>query len=185
MKITVKRLVTIALLVSVALILRKIITIPLPIGVLSFGGFPIIFAGLLLGPSGGALVGGISDIMGCMLFPRGPYIPWFTITSMLTGALPPLVVLLMRMRHNAPVWAIFTAIAVAQILTKWMLFPLIMKISFGIPYLYTLYKGLIVELIHIPIYTFLARGILLTQNESYVTPARLSVLNFEKEGKEL
>ncbi len=172
MKFPTRVLVYMAVLVACSVILRRILTVPLPIGILNFGGFPVVFAGLLLGPYAGAMVGAVSDILGCFLFPRGPYLPYFTITSMLTGCLAPLVIKYLGMQKNTPFWAILLSVAVAQGVTKMLLIPVIMQHSFGIPFVYTFIKGSVMELIHIPLYAVLSRSILLTQKESYITPLR-------------
>lgn len=47
--------------------------------------FPVMMAGYMLGPVGGAAVGLISDIIGATLFPSGAFFPGFTATATLTG----------------------------------------------------------------------------------------------------
>ena len=44
-------------------------------------------AGMLFGPIGGAIVGGLADFVGALLFPIGAYFPGFTLTNALLGAL--------------------------------------------------------------------------------------------------
>ena len=44
-------------------------------------------AGMLFGPLGGAIVGGLADFVGALLFPIGAYFPGFTLTNALVGAL--------------------------------------------------------------------------------------------------
>ena len=169
MRIQTKTLVYIAILIACSVLLRRVITVPLPIGVLNFGGFPVILAGLLLGPLAGALTGGLSDILSCILFPKGPYLPYFTITSMLTGCLAPLFLNAFRFRKPVPFWALMISVAIAQGITKMLLIPLIMQFSFGIPFLLSFAKDTFKELIHIPIYAVILRAILVTQKESYIT----------------
>ena len=48
---------------------------------------PVLVAAILYGPAGGAVVWGLADLIGAILFPRGVYFPGFTITSALKGAL--------------------------------------------------------------------------------------------------
>ena len=81
MKLNAKLIVNMAMLIALSIILKRFMTIPLPIGILNFGGFPIIFAGFFLGPYAGAITGILSDITGYIAFPRGPYIPIFTISD--------------------------------------------------------------------------------------------------------
>ena len=54
----------------------------------SFGPSIIMLAGALLGPLGGFLVGAGSDIISCILIPKGAYFPGFSIASGLIGLIP-------------------------------------------------------------------------------------------------
>lgn len=175
MKISTKILVYIAVLTACSVLLRRVITIPLPIGIFNFGGFPVILAGLLLGPLAGALTGAVSDILSCILFPKGPYLPYFTITSMLTGCIAPIFLNAIGFRKSVPFWALFLSVALAQGITKMLLVPLIMQLAFGIPFIISFAKDMIKELVHIPIYAIILRAILLTQKYSYVAPSKRDI----------
>lgn len=48
---------------------------------------PVAVSGYLMGIPAGILVGGIGDLLSCLLFPSGPYYPGFTVSSMLVGAI--------------------------------------------------------------------------------------------------
>ena len=168
MKLNVKTMVNIAVLISLSVLLKRFLTIHLPVGILNFGGFPIIFAGFFLGPYAGAITGILSDITGYIAFPRGPYIPIFTITSMLTGALPPLIILLLKRKENATFLSILIAVLIPQVLTKLFIIPLTMQFCFGIPFFVSLIKTSITAAIHIPIYSFFVYSILQKINESYI-----------------
>ncbi|MGY3724159.1 folate family ECF transporter S component [Granulicatella balaenopterae] len=50
-----------------------------------FQALPIAVAGALFGPGIGASVAGVSDIVGVLIRPSGPFFPGFTISAMLTG----------------------------------------------------------------------------------------------------
>ena len=168
MKLNAKLIVNMAMLIALSIILKRFMTIPLPVGILNFGGFPIIFSGLFLGPYAGAITGILSDITGYMIFPRGPYIPIFTITSMLIGLLPPLIITLIKKRHNVSFLSILIAIMIPQSLTKLFIIPLTMQFCFGIPFFISFTKCLITELIHIPIYSFFSYSILKKIPDSYL-----------------
>ena len=45
----------------------------------------VMLAAYLTGPVGGALVGGMIDLIGALLVPTGAYFPGFTVTAALTG----------------------------------------------------------------------------------------------------
>lgn len=79
------RMVSFAVLIAMQIVLSRFCSINawnLKIG-LSF--LPIAIAGAAFGPVGGAVVGGISDFLGAILFPIGPYFPGFTLSCALTG----------------------------------------------------------------------------------------------------
>lgn len=54
----------------------------------SIGYLIIVLAGLLLGPMYGAAVGGVSDVLGYLMYPLGTFYPGFTLTSILVGLFP-------------------------------------------------------------------------------------------------
>lgn len=58
---------------------------------LNFSPVIIMYAGILLGPFYGGVIGGITDVLGHFLKPFGAYLPWFTITNVLMGLLPGLL----------------------------------------------------------------------------------------------
>ena len=153
-----------AILIAISILLRKFLTIPLPIGILNFGGFPIILAGLMLGPVAGGITGALSDIIGATLAPHGPYIPFFTITSALTGIIPPLAMRIFSKNASNSFGIILISISIAQIITKIFMIPFIMEFCFGIPYQIYIFKSLAVEVVHIPIYAFFAHAILKSLN---------------------
>ena len=52
---------------------------------LRFAYLPIACAGFLFGPGIGGAVGAMSDILGYLVKPTGPYFPGFTLTSLVSG----------------------------------------------------------------------------------------------------
>ena len=54
---------------------------------LRFAFLPIACTGMLFGPAVGGIVGGMSDILGFIVKPTGPYFPGFTITAAAAGAI--------------------------------------------------------------------------------------------------
>lgn len=78
-------LVTLALLVAIEIILSRFLSFAQWNIKFSFAFIPVVIAGILYGPFASAVVGGLSDFLGAVLFPIGAYFPGFTLTSMLTG----------------------------------------------------------------------------------------------------
>lgn len=69
-RINIKTIVISGFLVALNVLLSRIITIP---GIISFGGFPIIFGGIVFGPLVGGLVGAFGDIVSFIVRPTGPF----------------------------------------------------------------------------------------------------------------
>lgn len=86
-----------ALFVSLSIILTRYASImPLPSIRIGFGSLPIQVAGIFLGPLAGAAVGLIADPLGYILNPIGTYHLGFTLSSVLNGFIPGLLVLYMK-----------------------------------------------------------------------------------------
>lgn len=84
-KISLNKLVILAMLVAIEIILSRFLSIAQWNMKFSFAFIPVVIAGILYGPIAGGLVGGISDFIGAILFPIGPYFPGFTFTAILIG----------------------------------------------------------------------------------------------------
>ena len=85
-KIGIRCIATIAVMIALEVVLTRLLainTLGLKIG---FGFVPVVAACLLYGPLGGAVVGGLGDLVGSLLFPVGAYFPGFTLTAVITGA---------------------------------------------------------------------------------------------------
>ncbi|MDR2090669.1 MAG: folate family ECF transporter S component [Clostridiales bacterium] len=62
-----------------------------PTSAVSFTYFSAFFAGTILGPAGGFLVGFLGDYIGCILVPKGPYMLLIGLSSGLMGLIPGLI----------------------------------------------------------------------------------------------
>lgn len=92
-KITTKNLMLLALFSAISIILTRFLSFYLPIFAansvrISLGNIPIILAGLLLGPIGGAATGIVADVIGATMFSPLGYFPGFTLSACLVGFLP-------------------------------------------------------------------------------------------------
>ena len=99
-------MVVLSLLIGLNVVLTRIASIRIPIGGveslrIGFGAVPVIFAGLFFGPRAGAVVGALGDVAGFIMSPAGgAFMPHFTLTAALTGAIPPLALRLFRHREH-------------------------------------------------------------------------------------
>jgi len=103
-RISTKSLVLAAIFVSMNIILSRLGAIMLFNGSVrfSFGNIPLILSGLILGPVVGAMTGGISDLLGFFINSHGgAFHPGFTLSSILTGTIPGLVMLLSPTKRSS------------------------------------------------------------------------------------
>lgn len=147
----------------------------LRIGSISFGGFPIILSGYLLGPIPGFIVGGVSDLLGFIIRPSAfAFNPLFTLTSALTGAIPVVVTNLLGERYpNYSLVKILIGVFVGQILTSVIMVPIFSSILYGRATVWVLAgDAFIKQALSIPVYALLIK----------ILNDRLKrVINFEKE----
>lgn len=85
-----KKLILSALLIALSIVLTRFMSFYVPIGGSTtvragIGHVPILLAGLFLGPVAGAFVGGISDILGVVIFDPYPPFPGFTLSAICLG----------------------------------------------------------------------------------------------------
>ena len=86
-------LVVCGLLTALGVILGGLLSIPaVPFGSYSlkigFGVLPVILSGVLFGPAYGGIVGALTDLIQALLFPKGAYMPWFTVVGIFFGLVP-------------------------------------------------------------------------------------------------
>ena len=85
-KINIKTVAVLALLIAVEIVISRLLSISLQNVKLGFSFLVVAFAAREYGILGGTLVGGLSDLVGAILLPIGPYFPGFTLTAALCGA---------------------------------------------------------------------------------------------------
>lgn len=154
-KINIKNMAIAGFLIALSVVLSRFIALP---GIITFGGLPIIFAGIGLGPILGGIVGGLGDIVKAALFPTGPMMPHFILTSALTGIIPGLVTIVLKTNLSRPkLWKIFIAILAGQFITTVLLVPYFRYILFGHPLLLTMGKSVIRQAVNIPLYTLIIK----------------------------
>lgn len=78
-------LVSLSMLTALQVVLSRFLSIETPFVKIGTGFVPVMLAGSMFGPIGGLIVGGVSDLVGAILFPFGAYFPGFTITAAFSG----------------------------------------------------------------------------------------------------
>ncbi len=83
-----RTLVFMSLLVSLNVLLTHVVPVIMT-GVVrvSFGFIPLSLSSMLFGPVIGGIGGAVSDLIGMMIAPKGPYFPGFTLNAFLSGAI--------------------------------------------------------------------------------------------------
>lgn len=91
-KFSTKTLISLALLTAISIILARFCVIWITPSIrISFGNIPILLAGIMFGPIGGALVGLVSDVLGSAFLSGLGWYPPITISAMLMGLIPGLL----------------------------------------------------------------------------------------------
>ncbi len=155
------------LLIGLSVILTRFASFRLAIGNIEgirvgFGGLPIIMAGILLGPGYGFVAGAFADIIGFVLSPMGAYMPHFTLTSALTGALPGMVFgLLSRNKEPGRVSVVDFGISVlgAIVPVSWGLTPYFLHTLFGLDYRVIMPVRIVGGIITLAVYPVLLKAI--------------------------
>lgn len=75
----------IGMLVAAHIVLSRFLSINAWNIKIGFAFVPVFIAAYYYGPTAAAIVGGLGDFLGAVLFPIGPYFPGFTVSCALTG----------------------------------------------------------------------------------------------------
>lgn len=84
-RISTRTLTTLGLLVAAEIVLARFLSIQAWNIRIGFSFVPIVMAAILYGPTQAALVAGVADVIGAILFPTGAYFLGFTLTACLMG----------------------------------------------------------------------------------------------------
>jgi len=125
---------------------------------IGFGGYPVIFAGIMFGPLAGGIIGALGDIIGVIISPGGAYMPHFTLTAALTGIIPGYIMRNCKNKEcKTSTKRLLLAIGIGQIVTSIILTPYFLKILFGVHFVASLPSRLVSQAINIPIYTYVTK----------------------------
>ncbi len=80
-----RSLVFIGLLIAIEVVLTRFVAIETAIVRIGFGFIAISLSSILFGPIIGGITAAIADVLGMMIFPKGPYFPGFTLSAFLGG----------------------------------------------------------------------------------------------------
>jgi ECF transporter S component (folate family) len=130
---------------------------------IGLGSLPNIMAGMLMGPLYGGISGAAADVIGFMLSPMGGYMPHFTLTSALMGALPGLIMAAFRKSGAAnrlpEGYQIAASVTVGMLVVSWGLTPYFLHTLFGLPWAAMMPPRIVAALIEIPAYSFIIKAV--------------------------
>lgn len=180
------------LFIALSVALSRLASITVPIasvpGVrLSFGLVPVIIAGVLFGPGVGFMVGVLSDFIGMILFPLGPYFPGFTLTYGLAGAIPSFFVsdIVIRREESSQgrrffhiyyalnwnkcktIYRLLGGVALSQLINSVGLNTLWVSVLYGKAFMAMLPARLLTQAILIPCFTFVSYTTVLVYREVF------------------
>lgn len=128
-KLNTKLVVTVGLLVAMHIVLSRFLSINAWNIKIGFAFVPVFLAAWFFGPIPAALVGGLGDFLGAILFPIGPYFPGFTLSCALTGVI---FGLFLHKKQTLP--RIVVAVVLNQFGVSLLLTTLWISILYGSPY---------------------------------------------------
>ena len=128
-KLDTRTIVILGLLIAIQIILSRFLSFSVWNMKIGFGFVPIVVAAMILGPVPAALVGGVSDFLGAILFPVGAYFPGFTLTAVLTGA----IFGLFLQEKQTPIRVVFS-VALTQLICSQLINTYWISILYGAPY---------------------------------------------------
>jgi ECF transporter S component (folate family) len=145
------------ILIATSIVLTRFASIRVNFGAvegirIGFGTFPIIFAGFCFGPLMGALVGALSDILGYILSPAGPYMPHFTLSAALYGIIPGLFAMASFLSERS---RILGGVLVSQLSVGLLLTPFFLATLFGIPWKFLIIPRLVGTPVQIVAYFYI------------------------------
>ena len=128
-KLGARTVVYLGVLIALEIVLSRFLSISAWNLKIGFSFVPVAAAAMLFGPLAAAVVGGIGDLLGAVLFPIGPYFPGFTLTAALTG----LTFGLFLHKKRSPL-RVLGAVAVVQLVLGLLLNTLWISVLYGSPY---------------------------------------------------
>lgn len=84
-KLSLRAFCQIAILVALEVVLNRFCSIQTPFLKIGVSFVAVVMGAMLYGPVGGALVGGLGDMIGALMFPFGTYHPGFSVCGALMG----------------------------------------------------------------------------------------------------
>lgn len=128
-KFDTRTLVILAVLIAMEIILNRFLSINAWNTKIGFSFVPVVLAAVLFGPIHAAIVGGMGDLLGALLFPIGAYFPGFTLTAVLMG-----LVWGFLLHKDASIPRILFAVIINQFILGLIVNTFWISVLYGSPY---------------------------------------------------
>ena len=149
-----KKIILSAMLLSILIVLSRFFSIKSSFLVISFSFIPMMLAAIYLGPKYAAIIAGLGDLIGAILFPFGAYFPGFTISSAIIGFIYG-IFLYKKPEENRKDFKFIIQLIISSILVlvgiKILLESVFLNVLYGKAYLAIIASRLVTELIMIPV----------------------------------
>ena len=141
-----------AILIALEIVLNRFLSINAWNIKIGFRFVPIVAAAIMFGPVNTGIVAALSDIIGAILFPSGPFFPGFTLTAFITGAVFGLFL------HKEQTWPrILLAVCINELIFSLLLNSYWISVLYGSPYVPLLLTRIIQCAIIIPVQIIVIR----------------------------
>ncbi len=143
-------MVIMAMLIAMEVVLSRFLSYAVWNMKIGFAFLPVAIAAIMLGPVKAAIVGGVADFVGAILFPIGAYFPGFTLTAVLMG-----LVYGLFLYKKQSLARVLGAVAINQLILSLLLNSLWISVLYGSPYMPLLIARLAQCTIMIPVQVLL------------------------------
>ena len=147
-KWSVRHMVIIAMLVALRVVLARFASFSAWNVRIGFSFLPTALAGILYGPLSAAVVGGLGDFIGAILFPSGAFFPGFTFTAALLGVIFALF-LHKKMTPLRIILCVVTEMVICTMLLNSLWISILYGSSFKALFATRLYQAAILGPVHI------------------------------------
>jgi len=145
-KFDTRTIVILGLLAAIQIVLSRFLSFSVWNMKIGFGFVPVVIAAMMFGPLQAAIVGGVSDFLGAILFPIGPYFPGFTLTACLTAILFGLF-----LRERQTLVRVAGAVVLTQLICSLLINTYWISLVYGAPFISLIPPRLIQTAILVPV----------------------------------
>lgn len=128
---TLKKLVTLAMLLAITIVLSRFLSINLYNIKIGFSFVPILICAYLYGPLYAGGLAGLADLLGALLFPIGAYFPGFTFTAILTGVT---CGLFLKGKNRTSNWKILAMVLINQLIIGLVINTMFISVLYNMDY---------------------------------------------------